>query len=218
MRILIVSAHPDDETIGMGGTIAKFKNQEHKLFWLVLTRAFSPRWSKSIVARKLDEAKEVAKFYKFDGFYHAKFKAASLSIYPQHQIIDSTTKIVEKIKPQIVYLPPLVDMHDDHEIAAKAGLIAARYKNFIEKVFSYEIPVTTLFSKIRASQTDYNYFVDISDFIDTKVMAMRLYKTELKTFPHPRSTEGLKILARERGLVSGFEYAERFRLLFAREN
>ena len=217
MNILIISAHPDDETIGMGGTIAKLKSQKHKLSWLVLTRAFSPHWPKSIVAKKLEEARKVAKFYKFDGFYHAKFKAASLSTYPQYQVIDVISKIIEEFKPQFTYLPPLLDIHEDHEIVAKAGLVACRYRSNIERVFSYEIPVTTVFPKIRRSEINYNCFVDISDFIEKKLEAMSLYKTELKTLPHPRSREGLKILARERGLVSSFEYAESFSLLFARD-
>lgn len=217
MNILIISAHPDDETIGMGGTIAKLVAQKHKIFWLILTRAFGPHWTRSVVTKKLGEVKKVAKFCKFDDFYQAKFKAASLSTYPQYQIIDTTNKIIEEFRPQVIYLPPLWDIHDDHELVAKAGLVAARHKDYVEKVFSYEIPVTIVFSKIRNNQINYNYFVDISDFIEKKLVAMSLYRSELKKLPHPRSIEGLKILARERGLISGFKYAEAFGLLFARE-
>lgn len=216
MRVLIISAHPDDETIGMGGTIFKLKSEGAKLYWLVMTRAFNPHWSKSAVAEKLEEVKKIAKFYKFDGFFHAKYKAASLSTYPQYQIVDPIAKVIEEFKPQTVYLPPLRDIHDDHEIVANAGIAATRYKDYIEKVFSYEIPVTTVFSKICKSETNYIYFVDVSNYFKEKLTAMDLYHSELKTLPHPRSIDGLKIIARERGLQSGFEYAECFSLLFAR--
>lgn len=220
MNILVISAHPDDETIGMGGTISKLRKEGHKLYWLILTRAFSPKWSKEIVAEKLKEVGRVEKFFRFERVFHSKFKAASLGAYPQHQIIDEISKIIGLVKPEVVYMPPLLDIHDDHQITANAVLIAVRpqYKSSVQKLISYQIPVTSAFSSLKGDLQKYSSYVDISKYIDSKLTAMSFYKTELMNPPHPRSLDSIKIFARERGIVSGFEFAEVFSIVIEKES
>lgn len=216
MNILIISAHPDDETIGMGGTIAKLKTEGHQVFWLIMTKAFSPKWSRKIVGEKQEEIKKVAKYFGFEKVYQTNFKTASLSTYPQYKIIDEISKIIKQTQAELVYIPPLTDIHQDHQITSNSALVAARpqYKSTVKKIVSYELPVTTVFSRLHNNFQLFSTFVDISKFAGNKLSAMSLYKSELMAAPHPRSLQSLELFTKERGIVSGFEFAEAFSLVF----
>lgn len=217
MNILVVSAHPDDETIGMGGTLLKL-SKTNNVYWLIMTKAFFPKWSKGYIKNKEREIKKVASFYNFKKTFHAKFKTACLSLYSQQDITDKISSVCKETKPDIIFSPPLYDCHLDHELTTNAVISVVRpWNGFnVSKVVSYEIPVTTVFSDIKTKTQVFNLFEDISSQFKKKLDIMSFYKTELKTFPHPRSLKGLEIIAKERGLRSGFEYSESFSLLYAR--
>lgn len=218
MNILIISAHPDDETIGMGGTIFKLKSQGHKIYWLILTRGFTPKWSIEVITKKFEEVEAVGKFYGFEKIWHAQFKAASLATYAQHEISDEIFKAMKESGAETIYIPPLIDVHQDHEIAASATLVAAKQiGSKVNKILSFEIPVTSKATEAKKNAQKFDYFVNVDSYFKKKLEAMKLYKSELKKLPHARSLEGLKILARERGLHAGFEYAECFCLVLAKE-
>lgn len=219
MNILIISAHPDDETIGMGGTILKLA-RANQVYWQIMTRAFYPKWSRRYIASKEKEIESVGEYYGIKRTFVGKFKAASLSSYPQQEICENISTVLKKVKPTVVYVPPLSDCHTDHEITANALLSVARPWNGydVERIYSYELPVTTSYSEIKGDYSPYNCFENITSEIGKKLIAMDIYKTELKTLPHPRSLAGLKTFAQERGLRSGYTYAEAFRLLYARNS
>ena len=217
---IVVSAHPDDETIGCGGTCVKLTQAGHSVYLLVMTQIYNPDWELSELPKRRAEAVSAAKILGITDVFFAEFKTGHLNSTPMIDLSKSISKIVTKICPEIVYLPPRGDLHSDHDAVFRAGMISCRslFSSSIQEIRMYEIATTTRFNT--GSQDRYfmpNYYVDITKEMDTKLLAMQSYQSELKEYPHPRSVQGLKILAEERGLLPGMKYAEAFQIVFKKE-
>ncbi len=140
------------------------------------------------------------------------FPTVKLDSVGQKNLNDSIQKIVEIVNPELVYLPHNGDLNKDHRLVFESALVAVRPFSGVKKVLCYE----TL------SETEWglptypfipNTYVDISETIETKIRAMKTYKSELKEFPHPRSLQCIEILARKRGSEAGMNFAEAFMLV-----
>lgn len=210
-NILIISAHPDDETIGMGGTMLKHKKAGDSLFWLIMTRATSPRWSDEYRAKKEKEIAKVANFFGIKKIFSANLPTAELNTVPNADLCDIISKAIRETKPTTVYCPPPKDINRDHAITFEAARVAVRtvHGNPVKELIAYEIPTTTRF----CDQDSFfvpNCYIDVSKEFKKKLQAFKIYATENRVFPHPRSPQGLEILARERGLACGADFAECF--------
>lgn len=213
MNVLIVAAHPDDEVIGAGGTIARHVRAGDAVSLLVMTEVWEPRWpAKEREARK-GEAEAAAEVLGIREVRFAGFPTVKLNTVATVELTAAVTKAVEEFDADVVYLPPPNDVNRDHTEVFEAGLAATRPlpDSSVRKVLAYEIATTARFGTSGGLQP--NVFVDISELMETKLQAMSCYKSELRKPPHPRSLEGLKIAARERGLSVGVEYAEVFGLV-----
>jgi LmbE family N-acetylglucosaminyl deacetylase len=115
---------------------------------------------------------------------------------------------MKKIRPEVVYLPPKKDLNLDHVIVCNAGIVSCRSISSIKKILSYEVPTAFSFENLEA-----NYFVDITRFFKKKMQVMKVYKTEVRNYPHPRSIEGLAVLAQARGFAISARYAEAFMVI-----
>lgn len=212
MNILVLAPHPDDEVIGAGGTIAKHIDSGDHVFLVVLTRAHEPFWPKEIIERKSKELAKVVAFLKIKKLFWLKFKAASLNSVPGIEISKQLEEIIEEVNPHIIYAPPKGDVHLDHDIVGVQALSASRKGRELKKLLFYEEPQNTGDN----SAPHYfipNYFVDISGFIETKLKALKMYRSEEKKFLHARSAKALKMTAAARGSVIGVKYAEAFMLV-----
>ena len=214
MKILVISPHPDDETLGAGGTLLKHKAKGDAIYWLNITNikeiyGYEPK----VVKKRQEEIEKVIKHYKFDGFFDLALKPASLSDADIMIIINKISDIIEKIKPSILYVPFYKDAHSDHRITFKA--LQPFFKSFrypyIKKILMMEI----------ISETDHqfignfkpNVFVDISYYLDKKLEILSIYNSEIGEHPFPRSIESVKSLAIYRGSQCNCKYAESFILL-----
>ena len=131
-------------------------------------------------------------------------------------IIILLEKYVNKIKPELVYIPFMGDNNQDHRAVFDAARVVLRpfAAPFINSIYMYEIPSSTEQSPPLPQNAFLpNYYVDIKKYIDKKILAFRCYESEKRSFPHPRSEKALRILARKRGIEIGFEYAEVFMIL-----
>lgn len=212
MKVLVLAPHPDDEIIGVGGTILKHVHSGDSVSLLIFTKAHEPFWDKSTILKKSREVQLVSDFLKIKELIWLDFKTTTLGSLPGAEISSRIEHVVEKIKPDIVYSPPKGDVHIDHDVVANYTLSVVKKFPKISKVLFYEEPQNTQYN----SQLSYfvpNYFVDISPFINKKLAALNMYKTEKKTYPHPRSAKALKMAAGVRGGAIFVKYAEAFMLV-----
>jgi LmbE family N-acetylglucosaminyl deacetylase len=131
-------------------------------------------------------------------------------------LITKISSVVNKVKPNIIYLPFKGDVHSDHKYifnAAYSCTKSFRYP-FIKKIYMMETLSETEFSlSIKEDSFVPNVFVDISEYIDKKIEVMKIYESEIGEHPFPRSERGIRALATYRGGTSNCDYAESFVLL-----
>jgi len=221
-KILVVAAHPDDEVLGCGATIAKLKKQGSQIFCLILGRGKSSRYKtekdtyKKEKAALKKEAEKAGKILGISKMFFEDFPDQKYETVPLIEIIKSVEKIKNQIKPDVVFTHHSGDLNLDHQITFKAVITAFRplKGESAKEIFSFEVLSSTEWSlPKRKNYFVPNVFVDASQTLQKKLGAMASYKSELKKYPHPRSSEGIKILAQKRGMEAGLKFAEAFELI-----
>ena len=229
MKILVIAAHPDDEVLGMGGTITKYvKNGDSVKIIIMATGIFSRRSSNNTNSNtyEVDEkilkkmSKQVQNLQK-DAIKSSKImgvKDIEFLNFPDNEMdkksnLEITKKIehvISKFKPDIVFTHSQHDVNIDHRIIYDATITATRpFSKFkVKEVISFEVPSSTEW--YFPSKFSPNMFIDINKELPTKIKALSAYKTEINNFPHPRSAEGLEVIAKRWGTVSAFNAAEAF--------
>ena len=212
-KVLIVAVHPDDETLGCGGTLLKHKSNDDEIHWLICTETNSTNDFYNI---RKQEIEVVNKLYNFDTITNLKLKTMQVDEYSMSELIGKISKVINKIKPNIIYLPFKGDVHSDHRKIFEATYSCTksfRYP-FIKKIYMIETLSETEFAPSTKEDSFIpNVFVDITDFMDKKLEIMKVFKSEMAEHPFPRIERNLKALATLRGATCGVEYAESFVLL-----
>jgi N-acetylglucosamine malate deacetylase 1 len=215
MNVIVVSPHPDDETLGAGGTLLKYKAQGHSIFWLNITNMKEEYgYTTDIISERQLQISKVNKDYSFSGFFDLQLQPAYLERYNSGDIINQISKIFEKVRPEVVILPNRSDAHSDHKRVFDWCYSCTKVFRhpYIKTILTMEILSETDFGTME----DYfipNYFVDVTDQMDKKAEILRLYDSELGEHPFPRSIEGLEALAKIRGISAGTKYAEAFKVM-----
>lgn len=218
-RVLFVSVHPDDETLGCGGTILKHKRQGDRIYWLNITGVQTDHpfgFSEEFVQARNALLGEISAAYGIDSFTNLDLPTMMLDTIPLSDFVRRVDTVILDIKPNIIYLPNRSDVHSDHRVAFDA--VYACTKNFrkpyIRKIMMYETLSETEFAPALAENAFIpNSFVDISKFMERKLEIMQMYDTEIMPDPFPRSIYAIKGLAAYRGSRIGVEYAEAFMIL-----
>ena len=218
MKVLVIAAHPDDETLGCGGTLLKHKAAGDDLCWLIVTAAHEPEWSTEILGDKENEVAAVGSAYGFQKVFRLKFPTAGLDAMAQSEIITAIRGAVDEARPDWVYLNHASDIHSDHRVTFQAVLSALKpfhsTTHGVRRLLSYEtLSSTEAALPDPAHSFSPNVFNNITEFIDRKLEIMSLYATEIQPYPLPRANESIRALARFRGASVGVEYAEAFMLL-----
>lgn len=219
-RILFVSVHPDDETLGCGGTMLKLKSKGAKVFWLNITDGTIKHpygFTKEMLEERRSTINKVTAAYNVDSFDNMKFPTQMLETVEPRILIGSIKRVYDKYHPDTLFIPNRSDIHSDHRVAFDALYSAA--KNFrapyIKQIYMYETLSETEFAPALPEKAFIpNSFVDISKHIDEKLEIMQLYDTELMPDPYPRSIYAIRGLAAFRGSRIGVMYAEAFQLLY----
>jgi len=217
-RVLVIAPHPDDETLGCGGTLLNHREQGDEISWLIATSINEKSgWETEVVNKRNQEIDLVAKKYGFSNTHKLDIDTTQLDIVPKGQLISQLSSIISEVKPEIIYIPFYNDVHTDHQELVKAVHSALKWFRYphIKKVLMYETPSETEFNFIEKVFSP-NVFIDISKYLDEKITVMKLYESEIGEFPFPRSEKTIRALATFRGSQSGFKAAEAFQLVFER--
>ena len=211
--VLVIAVHPDDETLGCGGTLLKHKASGDEVHWLICTTIDR---TNSYYKTREDELKRVADAYEFNSVNNLRLKTMQVDEYGMSGLIDKISNVINTIKPNIIYLPFKGDVHSDHRKIFEASYSCTksfRYP-FIKKIYMMEILSETEFAPSTKEDSFIpNTFVDISAYFEKKIEIMKIFKSEISMHPFPRSERNLKSLATLRGATAGCEYAESFVLL-----
>ena len=229
MNILVIAAHPDDEVLGMGGTITKYvKNGDNVKIIIMATGIFSRRSSDNtndsvydVNENTLQKMSKQVKNLQKDAIKASKImgvKDIEFLNFPDNEMdkksnLEITKKIesiISKFKPDIVFTHSQHDVNIDHRIIYNATITATRpFSKFkVKEEISFEVPSSTEW--YFPSKFSPNMFIDINKELTTKIKALSAYKTEINDFPHPRSLEGIEVIAKHWGTVSGFNASEAF--------
>jgi len=219
-KVLVVAVHPDDETLGCGGTLLKHKNNGDEIYWLIIT---SPTlnhpygFTQEVIDERISLVNQITEKYKFHKTISLNYPTQLLHAVDLRELIVSINKIIVDLEPNVIYMMFKNDVHSDHRVAFDAIYSCTksfRYP-FITKILMYETLSETEFAPaLPCASFIPNVYVDITDYLDQKIEIMKLYETELMEEPYPRSLNSIEALARYRGSRAGVKYAEAFMLLY----
>ena len=231
MNVLIIAAHPDDEILGMGGTIAKHTSQNDNVSIIYMATGVTARkelskseyeiknipketqekWQQQIEGLRQD-AKKSAKLLKVKNVKFFDFPDNEMDGIHLLKVVKVIEKEIEIAKPDRIYTNHYSDLNVDHKVVYNATLTACRPSDFpVKEILSFEVLSSTEWSYPLGFNP--NYFINIEKHLEKKIEAMKLFANEIRKFPHPRSPENMKYVAGRWGSVSGFKAAEAFELI-----
>ena len=215
-RVLVVAPHPDDETLGVGGTIAKYSAQGDEVFVLMVSGHLPPIYSRKAYEETVSEAYSAFSVLGVKKSEFLEIPATMIGDQPLHEVNGRISKVVNDFNPHIV-LCPYPDRHIDHRLVFDSVMVATRPVGVgkdIKIVAAYETLSETHWNAphIEPNFTP-NWVVDISDHISKKLNALECYKSQISEFPGPRSIEAVEALAKFRGTQAGFGYGEGFHIV-----
>jgi LmbE family N-acetylglucosaminyl deacetylase len=221
-RVLVIAAHPDDEVLGVGATIARHVANGDIAECLILgegqTSRFHTRESadKDLVEQLHEDTLLSAKEIGYQKVHFADFPDNRFDHVDLLDIIKTVEDRINVFKPNIIYTHYIGDLNIDHEITFRVVITATRPVNqyFVKEIYAFETLSSTEWNfsnEIRGFRP--NIFIDVEDYFEKKVQAFKHYKSELNEFPHPRSIKALEYQALKWGSVVGKKYVEAFELI-----
>lgn len=209
-NILILAAHPDDETLGCGATIAKLASEGHNIHLMTFTDGVNSRDENGAQNRN-NRLKSITSTLGINSFNHANFPDNQLDVIP----LLSVCKYIEHNTP---FIPDIIFTHHpgclniDHNIIYRATLTVFRPQfGYKQKILSYFVPSSTDYNP--KNNFNGNIYYDVENFISNKIKALEFYDEEMRSYPHTRSYENIKNLMKVWGSEVGINYAEKFELI-----
>lgn len=221
-NILVIVAHPDDELLGVAGTIRRSVDSGDEAKCLILAEGMTSRTTKredtdrAVLNSLHNDTLESAKHIGYNEVFFADFPDNRMDGCELLDVVKVVEKHIEAFKPDVIYTHHFGDLNVDHQVVNQAVLTASRPigKDCVKEIYTFETPSSTEWQYRYATDVFRpNVFVDIESTIDAKINAMACYESELRDYPHPRSLEALRIIAKRWGTVVGMNYCEAFELI-----
>ena len=214
--VLVIAAHPDDETLGCGGTIARTVRERVPVDVVVVTQTgpYLDRYqnvSGDLDARRQSEAHAACEVLGVRDLFFGDFEETHLAARPFPALVEFLRHMIERVNPAVILTHSDSDLHQDHRAIHEATCIAARAHlrtatPNLRRVLAYSSDVT--------HHVGANIYVDITATLRAKLDALRCYTSELRDYPHPRSTLATKFRARSTGVLASMTAAEAFSLVW----
>lgn len=221
-QILVVAAHPDDEILGCGATIPKLIDSGHQVDVGILGEGITSRYDKredadqALIETLQNQAREVSELLGVHQLFLRELPDNRFDSVDMLDIVKIVEAMIEQSDPDIVYTHHDGDLNIDHQITHQAVLTATRPlpENSVKEIYGFEVLSSTEWN-FGSEKTHFspNVFQNIGGYLDQKIEAMSEYSQEIDKFPHPRSPESIRNLAKHRGSTAGLEVAESFELI-----
>ena len=222
-KVLVVAAHPDDEMLGCGGTIIEHLKRGDRVGIMIAAEGITSRDEKRNYEKRKKEVLELSKISKKIA-KNLKLSFIDFLSFPDNRLdsldlLDIVKKIEIRLlnfKPRLVYTHHSNDLNVDHNIVNRAVLTACRPypKQTVKKILTFEIPSSTNWNDLsRASPFLPNYYQEITNSLEKKLKLLKMYKGEIREWPHARSIRAIESLAVYRGSSVGLKAAEAFQLV-----
>ncbi len=215
-RVLVVAPHPDDEILGVGGTIARHVAEGAEVHVAIVTKGYAPDFDDAHVAQVRGEAKEAHALLGTAGLHFLDLPAAALDTVPHREINARLARVMSEVVPDTLYIPFNGDLHRDHLETFLSVLVASRPNRpeAPRAIYAYEtLSETNWGAPYLMPSFAPNVYVDITNHLEFKIKAMEVYQSQVKPFPNERSVESLRALAALRGSTVGVRAAEAFVLI-----
>lgn len=215
-KILVIAPHPDDEILGVGGTMIKHIKKGDEVYVCIVTRGYPPFFNEQRTEINRADARRCHSEIGVKQTVFLDFPAAALETANRFELNGKLLEVIKSIAPDEVYIPHIGDMQKDHKIVNEACMVALRPKYFpqVKKILCYET----------MSETDWdlpnvhnafipNVFVDISDTLEEKKKALSYFSLQVSEFPDARSEGAIDALGKYRGSLMHWRAAEAFMLI-----
>ena len=216
MRVLVIAPHPDDEIIGVGGTIAKRVKAGDEVYVCVVTKGQEPMFKKEFIEQGRKECRAADAKLGVTETIFLDYPAVMLETVPRHELNGKISDLIQQLKPEEVFIPHRGDMQLDHQMVVDAVMVAVRPRGdyYPKRVCAYETLSETGWN-IPNTVNEFipTVYEDVSEFMDIKLKAMRIFESQLGTFPEARSIGAIEALAKFRGATVNVMAAEAFSLI-----
>ncbi len=222
MSVLVIAAHPDDEVLGCGGTIARLAQEGETVSIAILGEGITSRYQQrdtadqELIQSLHKRSQDVATLLGAKELFMYTLPDNRFDTVPMLDVVKIIEELIQKFAPRVIYTQHGGDLNIDHVITYRATLTATRpmQKHPVREIYAYEVASSTEWAFQQFAPSFHpNVFVDIADTLETKVQAMQWYESEARSFPHPRSPQALRAIAQRWGSVVGYEAAEAFELI-----
>jgi LmbE family N-acetylglucosaminyl deacetylase len=209
--VLVIAAHPDDELLGTAGTLKRLVDQGNRVISIITANG---RKEEAHHIQKL--ARKANKEVGINEVIFLEHRNLELEMIPLHLFTKEIEKLINIYQPAKIFTHHYGDVNRDHQITFQAVLTAVRplpNSQPIELITFETVSSSEWNTQTNDKQFKPNYYVDVSSTIDVKIASLKHYDVEMRDFPHPRSYEGVRHLARVRGMTVGVPYAEAFEVI-----
>jgi len=222
VNVLVVAAHPDDEVLGCGGTIARLSKAGHKVHIAILGEGITSRYEQPERAEQEsvrtlhEQCARAAEALGAQPPLMFSLPDNRFDTVPLLEIAKIIEGVIEQVNPQVIYTQHGGDLNIDHVMVYRATLTATRPLpgSQVRSVYAFEVASSSEWAFQQFSPAFHpNVFVDVSATLEQKIRAIECYENEVRAFPHPRSPEALRVIAQRWGSVAGLPAAEAFQLV-----